>query len=396
MAQLPPVRTLWLPQSDNTSDQMLTVLAAHPPPAEGVAVPPPEMVYFDHRGIGDDWMAIALKTERRVLLLRMKPRVSPADCPKTTSLEEIVTILEASQKAGTARCYVSDDETIIADDDTETKRDEKNQIYIAQIKRDKTAGIISILVNRGNPNAVSPALLIPSSNDVAYVSPDAKQAPGTSAHLVISTDWTDGFHRAGFEKMPHVSTSLTSSAVDAIITRAISGNAKYTYDVAVKPKKKGDKPTTVKEKYRPILIFERMASEKLKSDLSTGELSGITLTKKVTSYAGPGQKDQVRYQEQKLLIHTAHKNKTTAEKLIADIEAFGKEKEYETITLHLHKLPHGQVSNPTLKLSDEEDALETLYHRAQILSDFGVLLEACYEDVCPEIEAKITKLINGG
>jgi len=341
-------------------------------------------------------MAIALKTERRVLLLRIKPRIHPADCPKTTNLDEIISLLEASLRAGTARCYITQSEAIIADDDKETERDEKNQIYIADIKRDTKAKTISLLINRGNPNAVSPALLTPSSNDVAYVSPGAKQTPGTSAHLVISTEWTDGFHRAGFEKMPHVSTSLTSAAIDAIISRAVAGNTKYTFEVIVKPKKKSEKPVKVKERYRPILIFERMQSEKLKSDLSNGELSGVTLTKKVTSYSGPGQKDQVRYQEQKLVIHTAHKDKTVIEKLVASIEAFGKKEDYETITLHIGKLPHNQTSNPTLKLSDEEEALETLYARAQILTDFGTMLEACYENVCPEIEAKIAKLINGG
>lgn len=332
------------------------------------------------QGLGEDGM-IALNHERRVLLLRTLIDVSPRDCEKATSLDEIVSILETEKAADRARCYVAKNGAIIPDSDEEAERDEKNQIYIAEIKRDPARKTISLLINRGNPNAVFPAFVVPASNDVEYVEPPSEDATnGTSAHLVISTTWNAGYHRAAFEKMTHVGTSLVQNALNAIVDRAITGNPKYVYQYEVKKGKKVEKVTA---RYRPIMLLQRMPSEKLTADLDSGELGGITLSKKLTAYGGVGKSNDVRYVEQKIVVHTAHTDKTAMQKLVAKMQAIGKEEKYDSITLHLEKLPHGQTSTPTLSLLDEEDALETLYSRAQILDGFGEILQGCYKGICP-------------
>lgn len=358
-----------------------------------VELGPPKVIYsHSDTGAGINRMAIALSTERRVLLLRVLPRTSPGHCGKNVSLEEMLIILEAAVSAKSARCYVSNVNSIISDDDTETERNEKNQIYIAEIKRDPKNRTVTLLINRGNPNAVAPALVTPSSNDVTYIKPSKDQTPGASAHLVISTEWTGGFHAGALEKMAHVATSLTQAAINAIISRATAGDPKYIYEYQTK---KGKKTETVRDRYAPIVILERMPSEKLRTDLDRGELSAITLTKKVTAYNGIGPKQQIRYQEQKLVIHTTHKDASAMRKLIEGVETFGKEQKYESITLHIEKLPNGQTSSPTLQFSETEDALEILYSRAKVINGFDILLEGLYESICPQIEAKIIALLVG-
>lgn len=335
-------------------------------------------------------LMVALNVERRVVLLRVKPRVTPADCEKTTSLDEFITILEHQVAANAARCYLTPAGVLIADDDTETPRDDKNQIYIAQIRRDSSRNILTLLVNRGNPNAVAPALLKPTSNNVTYIEPNEGQTPGSSAHLVISTTWAGGYHSGAYEKMPGVPTSLTQAALNRIVERWTEAKAEYRYQYVTG---KGSKQRTVTAPYRPILIFDRMPSEKLLDDLEKGELTGVTLTKRVTEYAGPGQQDIIKYQEQKLVIHARHKDKSSMESFAANVAAYGKEQGYDTLQLHVARLPFNQTSNPTISLTDEEEALETLYARAQVISGFSVLLEGLYENICSDIEAKIYGLL---
>jgi hypothetical protein len=121
---------------------------------------------------------VALRSERRVFLWRVTPRPVPIDAKKDVTLEEILKFLEAAFAAkpeSTARAYLSDTGRILDDDDA--KPDEKNQIYIAAIKRDPAKKTITFLVNRGDPNAAYPAFIDSETHSVWVEAPKPKESP---------------------------------------------------------------------------------------------------------------------------------------------------------------------------------------------------------------------------
>ena len=63
-------------------------------------------------------------------------------------------------------------------DDGDTEADEKHQIYIADIKRNDEHKTVTLLINRGDPNAVSPAFIDSSNSEVRIVQQSATEAPG--------------------------------------------------------------------------------------------------------------------------------------------------------------------------------------------------------------------------
>lgn len=326
-------------------------------------------------------MALSLRLERRAFLWRVRARAMPAESNKPATLDEVVSVLEAAWTAGKARVFLDADGQLL---DEGVKANPKNQLYIAQIKRDPSRDLISILVNRGDPDWVDPALLDPTLNKVRVERPSAKEAPGWSAHLLISTKLeASREHRACFEKMPRLSGSLILAAFDRMVTLALETNPSYTYEVI----KKGKKPKIEHRNYRPTLEIRRSASETLAEDLERGVLSGITLTRERKSYAGIGVDPETKKVEEKIIITLAKLNATAAEAYLAKIIPKVRE-EFESMQVHISELPGGQSSNPVLPL-DEQEALETLYVRAKRLTGFDVVLEQCYQDVSPDIESKM-------
>jgi hypothetical protein len=334
-------------------------------------------------------MALSIKVERRAFLWRVSTRTLPDAANKPTSLDEIVSILEGEFSAGNARVYLQGDGTLL--DEGVTPPNLKNQLYIADIKRDGAQGTISILFNRGDPGWVDPALLDPVANEVRVERPTAMEAPGWSAHLVIADKATDGFHRACYEQMTRMPTSLVLAVMDRIVERSLDGNPHYKFEV-VKKDKKTKKPTIEHRPYRPVLVVSRSPSENLEQDLLDGRLSGVTLTREMPVDAGIGVDAQVKKVEQQLLITLAKLDANEAQQYLSKLIPQVKD-DYSSIQVHIVDLPGGQSSNPTVPL-EKEAAMEELYVRAKRLVDFGVLLEQCYETVCDPIKEKMVELID--
>jgi hypothetical protein len=143
-----------------------------------------------------------------------------------------------------------------------------------------------------------------------------------------------------------------------------------------------------------VIDIQRVPSENLQKDLEQGELTSVVLTKQKVFYTGPGSKDLIKRQEEKILIRTAPADKSKVASFIKGLTSWAKSEKYEEISFHLERLPGGATNNPTLTL-DDHDALEQLYVRAQRLTDFKTILEACYANICPEIEAKMVEVVNG-
>jgi len=157
---------------------------------------------------------VALNTERRVFLWRIRPIASPHEAngadrasgdKVVVSLDEIIRLLEAEHSAGRGRVFLSDTGRILDDDE---EPDEKNRLYIAEIARDPNRGVITLLINRGDPNIASPSFINTVEGTVRTEPPAEDEVPGASAHLVIADKATADGHRACFEQMPHVSSTL--------------------------------------------------------------------------------------------------------------------------------------------------------------------------------------------
>ena len=332
----------------------------------------------------------ALNSERRVYLWNVLPKPNPSAAPVVVTLEEFIGILEAEFTGGRARVFLSEGARVLEDDDKD--RDEKNQLYITDIRRSPEHEAITLLINRGDPNATATAYINSETKAVRVVPPGPKESPAWSAHLVISTAQKGGRHRACFEKMPRVSTDLVLAALDEIVTRAILNNPHYTYDVMTTVK---GKTKVVRKRYRPELSIGKVASERLIEDLENGELSGVTLTRRTESYNGVGVAGLVKRQEEKIVIHTKPASADVIAAFLKPLNIWAKANNFEAVTFHIDKLPGNVTSNPTLTL-DDRDALETLYARAQRISDFGEILEQCYGQICSAIEEKMLALLKSG
>lgn len=335
---------------------------------------------------------VALKTERRVFIWRIRSHCEPEEANEAVTIDQVVDILASEFQAGRARMYISDTGRFLKDDDPEI--DEKNQLYIADLNRDEEAKTVTILVNRGDPTTVATAYLNPDANEVRVPQPQDHEAPGYSAHLVISTvpmkGKTLGQYPACFEQMPRVSGSLVMSLVNRILREATKDDRNYTYTVPVHTKQKiGSRM----KRYRPVLSEKRIPSERLIDDLEKGVLSGVTLTKRASIYNGPGRDRLIRREEQRLVIRTNPAAPKVMTQFLRDLQEFARDESFETITFDLEKLPHNQSNKPTLVL-DDQDAMEQLYVRAQIISGFGdVFLEACYPKICDPIANKMKDVL---
>lgn len=330
---------------------------------------------------------VALKTERRVFLWRVTPRAVPREAPNEVSIAEIVEILENAWAAGTARVYLSSSAAILADDDP--TRDEKHQLYIAEIRRVPERNTITFLVNRGDPNIVSPAFIDSQDSAVRVVQPTPTESVGYSAHLVMSLEADGHGHRACFEQMPRVSSSLVGSALDSIISRAVAGNPKYLFETL---KRRGKRIERTARPYRPIFEIQRIPSERLRDDLQHGELSGVTLTRQREFYTGVGSRDLITKQEEKIVLKLRHADPVRVSDVVRNIIQQAKTDTYSTITFHLEKLPGNATNSPTIAL-DDQDALEHLYVRATRLTNFPGFLEACYSNICSDIERKMLDIV---
>ena len=330
---------------------------------------------------------VALRTERRVFLWRLSPSISPASVDRSSTLPEIIKILEAEKAAGRARAYIGGGRIL---EPADAARDEKNQLYIAEIKEDPQAKAITILMNRGDPTAVSPAFIDSETSAVRVEHPHEKEAPGWSAHLVISVTEDNGKHRACFEQMPHVSSALVIAAIDRIVALAVAGDSHFIVKQRVIVNKK---PVNKSIQYRPVLTASRIPSENLTRDLERGVLAAITLTKSKSFYSGPGASDLVKRQEEKVVIRTERAESGRIRNLVTRIVERAKEEHFETISFRIEQLPGNATNNPTLELADL-DALEQLYVRAQRLVDFPVILEACYASICSYIDDRMKALVN--
>lgn len=331
----------------------------------------------------------ALKMERRVFLWNVAPYAVPKKSEKLVTIEEVVQILESEYNSGNAELCISD-RSLIPPKEAERGFDKTNLIYIAEIKKDEDKGIVTLLINRGDPQAADPAF-IAASKKVRVESPEPGESQGWSAHLVINylTEADPGSYRACCESMPHLPTSLVEKFLKTILQRYAEKSQEFIY---VKKKKERGQFVDREYPYSPALEIRRKPSNTVKNDLKKGELSQITLTKRSQEYAGPDVHEVVRATTHKMVLKTHRKNANAIEKFVSELHPWALDHGFDQIQFKLEKLPGNRSSSPSFDL-EEDEALETLYVRAERLTNFKTFLERCYPRVCEELEAKMKKIV---
>ncbi|WP_269515354.1 hypothetical protein [Brevundimonas subvibrioides] len=307
-------------------------------------------------------------------------------------MDDVIGILESEWTARRARVLVAKGSNRFVEADDQ-EADPKNQIYIADMGRDPTTGTATLLINRGDPDALGPAYIEIAPNAVAgkirSTTATANETPGWSAHLVLSLTPKGGVYRACFEQMPKVSSSLVETALNRIIAQAIKGNPHYAFEHVTKAK---GRSKLSRKPYAPILSAERVPTENASDDLKNAELSQVTFTRKLTQYSGVGSAEIIEYMEEKLVIHTKPVGEDQMIRGLKNLLNQAKDEGFSKVTFGIHKLPGGATSNPTLDL-DMEDALEKLYVRAKRLSEFGEVLLSCYPKINFAIQSKMIEVV---
>ncbi|MET4594677.1 MULTISPECIES: hypothetical protein [unclassified Sphingomonas] len=326
---------------------------------------------------------VALRSERRVYLWYMTPHCMPSEAGKSVNLGQIFAILQKAFNSGKAFTYLDSDGNIVPES---TTADVKKCIFIADLKTNSDGSVCTLLINRGDPDVAHPSFINPIARSVEHVSPRSDQVQGWSAHMTIRmTADAKGRHRACFERMTGVSSTLVQRYLDALIDAATDGDSNYLYK---KPLKRGKKVIVEERPYKLRLGINKTPSESLTRDLQNGFLSSITLVRSDALYSGPGTPDVLRSVSEKLTIRTKKVSRNSAVDYIKDVTAWGKNNNYDEVQLKIENLPGDTSAQPRFSL-DKADAMDTLYTRSRPLTGFTGLLETCYEEISPEIQGKM-------
>jgi hypothetical protein len=331
---------------------------------------------------------VALKTERRVYMWRLRPHAVPREAGKTATLDEIVGILKAAYDAGTAEMYISDQGRTLPDDAPDSAKDQKNRIYIADFEITEDA--VTLLINRGDPTAADPAFINALTRAITPVSPGPDESQGWSAHLVISRAERPEGYRACFERMPRSTSSYTDNLIRAIVIRATQRDPKYTYVKITRPR--GRAAIRENAPYRPEIGISKVPSNTLIEDLKEGEISNVVLVKSKATLGGIDAPPMVKSIKSRLTIKPEPSAKQKFREFISAITPLARAEGYDTIQIHLSDLPGNATASPKFSL-DVEDATEQLYVRTQRLTDFPEFLQSCYAKIDSQIKEKILGLI---
>src|SRR5688572_2542251 len=171
-------------------------------------------------------LMVALKSERRVYLWRMSPHASPKEAPVDVKFEQILQILKTAFDNKEAFAHVDAQGKVVPSDEAA-----ENCIFIADINESTDGKTCTILINRGDPDVAHPSFINPKAQTVKHVPPGRGEVQGWSAHMVIRSapDGTKG-HRAAFERMQNVSSTLVQRYIDALVDKATEGKAEFTYE----------------------------------------------------------------------------------------------------------------------------------------------------------------------
>lgn len=331
---------------------------------------------------------VALKNERHVFLWRLSPHPVPKEAPVDVSLDEIIAIIRQAYDDKRAFAHLDSEGRLVPEDEA---TDAKNCIFISDIQLSKDKSALALLINRGDPDVAHPSFINPVQRTVTNVPPGEGEVQGWSAHLVISLGADGpGKYRAGFERIPNVSSTLVQTYIDALIDKITDGDPTYLYEKSLK---RGKKTVMQPRVYKPRLGINRVPSETLEKDLQQGVLTGVTLIRTNPEYSGPGDPTVVKSVKEQVTVGVKEVGASRAMDFARSVVRWGRDHDYNEVQFKIQSLPGDRSSSPRFDL-ERADAMETLYARSKRMIGFAEMLETCYSQVHPEIAKRMLAELN--
>lgn len=331
---------------------------------------------------------VALKTERSVLLWHLAPHPLPREAPVEVTFAEIIGHLKNAFDEKRAFAHLDGEGGLV---ELGSATLAKNCIYIADIKFGRGKKAVALLINRGDPDVAHPSFINPLKSTVTNVPPGEDEVQGWSSHLVVSLEQDRfGRHRACFERMPNVSSTLVQKYLDALIDHITKDDPNYVY---LKARRSGKKTYTEERRYKLRLGVNKVPSETLERDIKEGVLTGVTLIRTQPEYAGPGDPTVLKSVKEQVTLRVKDVEDGRAMAFARSVVNWGRDNHYDEIQFKIEELPGKRSSSPRFKL-EQADAMDTLYARSQRLTGFETLLETCYPAVNKEIAKRMLSEIN--
>lgn len=331
---------------------------------------------------------VALKTERNVFLWHLAPHALPKEAPVDVTLQDIIEHLKKAFDDKKAFAHIDSDGNFVQ---LGSATPAKNCIYIADWKADESETAVAMLINRGDPDVAHPSFINPLSSAVKNVPPGADEVQGWSSHLVLLTKADAlGRHRASFERIPNVSSTLVQKYLNALIDKATTGDPKYVYEKVVR---KGKKTSTEDRPYKLRLGINKVPSETLEQDIKDGVLTGLTLIRTKPKYAGPGDPTVLKSVKEQVALRVKDIDDGRAMEFARSVVMWGRNNDYDEVQFKIERLPGNRTSSPRFQL-EKADAMDTLYVRSRHLTGFKDLLETCYPEVKAEIAMRMLNVLN--
>lgn len=343
----------------------------------------------------------AMKKERDILLLKLKAKTSPKLIPDSCqmlTMTELMDVLENVYKSGRHYALFSANGLVPTPGNMNLKTITDvagapitdNIVFISDFWRNKDKTEYRLLIKRGNPDAANPSFTNIEKNTTRSVSPGAGETNGQSSHLIISLDTThksiNGF-RATLEVIVGISRSLVMPYLNGLIYEATKTDPRFSYEKTVKKEK-------TEIRYRPAIGHTSSPSSSLKSDLKKGYLSSVEfIDNKVTGATGPDTDPAIKHVSKRLHFHLKPvENYERAQELIRKLNKKARESDFDYIRVSMRNNEQEKYVSTRFK-TEEGDALDKLYSKAETVKDFKHDLKSCYDKVHGELADAMMQLI---
>ncbi len=344
----------------------------------------------------------AMKKERDILLLKLKAQTSPKNIPDNSpilTLNELMDILETVYKSGKHYALFSANGFMPTPGKMNLKTIGEvagapitdNIVFISDFWRNEGKTEYRLLIKRGNPDAANPSFTNIEKNTTRSVAPSEGETNGQSSHLVVSLDTShksiDGY-RAALEVIVGISRSLVMPYINGLIYEATKQDPRFSYQKQVKNEK-------VDMTYRPSIGHSSSPSGSLEADLKKGYLSSVEfIDNKVTGATGPDTDPAIKHVSKRLRFHLKPvDNHERAQEIIRKLNRKAREQEFDYIRVSMKDNEQEKYVSTRFK-TEEGDALDKLYSRAETVNGFSQDLNSCYDKVHGELAEAMMLLIN--
>lgn len=320
------------------------------------------------------------KYERDIILMKAKAVVVPQDAPVAT-LEDAFDIIYELFIKNKATAYLDSKQNVISAVIVSGNPVPVDSIHIADMNYDKSTGVCSILVNRGDENLTDPAFIDTVTRKSRVAAKGTNEVVGYSAHIVIDFKNPDaiGCHKLIFERVPNLGRSLVFEFFNHLLKAHAENNTKFQF---TNPKTK-----QVKD-YRIKFDTEFAKSPQLEKDLKEGRMTGVELIKRNSSDEGLDNLPNIKKVTKKLIIAVDHGSVANPLNWLNKMKKHAANDGFDEIQVKIQGASGGSKS-PRFATA-LQDAAEVLYARLESIKDFAKPLDQCREKINYDVSNKMT------